>query len=85
MWLKERLFRYEINDLMKEETGTSILFILNGPLALLTPIRLNHPLGLSLPRNYPGASPRLRAASDLYFASEFGFDAELRSHRIIQV
>ena len=41
--------RCEINDLRREETGTSILFIHAGPLALLTPIQLPHPLGPFLP------------------------------------
>ena len=36
--LKHRLCRCKINDMMKEETGTSIPFILHGtPFALLIP------------------------------------------------
>ena len=71
MRLKDRLFRYERNDLMKEETGTSILFILNGPLALLTPIRPNHPLGLFLLIRFPEAAG---CHGPSFFASEFALD-----------
>ena len=62
--------RCRINDLTKEETGNSILFILPDPLrssdpfALLTPIRLLHQLGsFLLPCSArTSAFPRLPAA-----------------------
>ena len=73
---------------MKEETGTSILFILNGSLAILTPIRLKHPgrvfLFFSFPWNYSGASPRLRVTSDPFRASAFALDVyPLPSYNLI--
>ena len=39
--------RCKINDLMKEKTATSILFILSGPLALLAPLALLIPFSLT--------------------------------------
>ena len=50
---------FKINDLMKEKTATSILFILPGPLALLTPLVLwitFSPDPLCSPNSYPAPS-----------------------------
>ena len=75
---------------LKRETGTSILFILHGPLALLTPLALLIPLLLwsfCSPDSYPiptsarscstqtFASPKLPAASDPFSTSEIASDA----------
>ena len=69
---------------MKEETGTSILFIVYGPLALLTPFA---PLSLCSSDSYlvptsarscsaqTFAPPELPAASNPFFTSEIATDA----------
>lgn len=50
---RETTVRGLINDLMKEETGTSILFILHDLLALLTPFALLIPMLSWSPDSYP--------------------------------
>lgn len=79
------MYRCKINDLMKEETETSILFIVYGPSALLTPFA--SPLSLCSSDSYlvptsarscsaqTFAPPELPAASNPFFTSEIATDA----------
>ena len=78
--------RCKINDLMKEKTGTSVIFISPNPLGSLTPIRLPYPLcsfflpcllRLSLPRNCPLCFPKIAGCLGPSSASEIASDAHL--------
>ena len=61
--------RCKINNLIREKTSTSVLFILDGPPALLTPFS---PLGLLSSGSYPALSTA-RSFSPILLGSDLGF------------
>ena len=87
-----KICRCKINDLMKEKTDTSVLFIspdplgLLDPFALLTPIRLPHLFGPfllpclfrpPLPRNCPICFPKISGCLGPSSASNIASDTHL--------